>query len=497
MMAVVLRMFVSVLCAVGLLLGQSEALVRQSAEGRRLMGEARFADAVAVYEELVKALPADVGLRMNLGMAQHLAGAYPAAIGSLKMVLKTQPGALPALMMLSASYLKTGQPGEAAPLLRKALAQDASLLDARRMLADAAAQLDRHEEAAAQLRKILEAQPGEARGWYSLGLQYEALAAGAFGTLQKVAPGSGYVAALIADSRTRGKQTRAAFYFYREALKREPKLRGAHAAVAQIYKQTGHEDWSAEELRAEGNPNCAVEKAACDFAAGRYLAAASGVKTRKTPEDYYWQARAWSALASAAFGKLVALPDSAPKLQLMAEMLRGQGQYMEAVAQWRAALALAPGDVGLERELAATLCLAKDFDQAEPLLKRLLAADVNSAALNFLLGDSYLARQRPEEAVPLLEKAVAVDPKLLPARASLARAYLAAGAGEKAVPQLKEALPLDEDGSLHFQLARAYQASGQAELAKQLLAKYQELKKRSEAAQTQLEQDAQISAPAK
>lgn len=489
------RLWILLACCAVLLCGQSEALVEKSRQGKQLMEEGRFTEAVVVYRDLVKALPGDPGLMLNLGMAQHLSGDDAGAIASLKAVLKVQPSLVPALMMLSASYVKSGHPAEALPLLRKVLSADPSQLDARRMLADAASQLERHEEAAAQLRKILEAEPGEARGWYSLGTHYEALAGAAFDALQNTAPDSGYLLALIADSRTRGKQSRAAYYFYREALKREPKLRGIHAAVAEIYRQAGHVNWAAEEEKAEGKPNCAVEKAACDFAAGRFLPLIAAVKPLRTPAGYYWQARAWSALASQAFAKLVALPDSAPKLQLLAEMLRNQGQYKESVEQWKAALALAPDDTGLEQELATTLCLAKDFAEAEPLLRKLLAREPDSPPLNFLLGDLYLSQQQAGQAVPLLEKAVGGDPKLLPARASLARAYLAAGQGEKAIPHLKEALPLDDDGSLHYQLARAYQAGRQPELAKQFLVKYQELKKRSEAAQAQLEQEAQISAP--
>lgn len=489
------RVWICLACFGVLLRAQSDALVEKSRQGRELMEAGRFAEAVDVYRGLVKALPADTGLRLNLGMAQHLSGDFAGSIVSLRSVLKAQPSLQPALMMLSASYLKTRQPAEALPLLRRVIAADPSQLEARRMLADAASQLDRHEEAAAQLRKVLEANPGEARGWYSLGTHYEALAGEAFTALEKSAPGSGYLLVLVADSRTRGKQSRAAFYFYREALKREPKLRGVHAALAEIYKETGHADWAAREAQYEGKPNCAVEKAACDFGAGRYLPLVAAMKPLRTPASYYWQARAWSALAAQAFAKLVTLPDSAPKLQLVAEMLRNQGQYQESVAQWKAALALAPGDTDIEHELAATLCLAKDFEQAEPLLRKLLQQEPESPPLNFLLGDLHLSQQQGEKAVPLLEKAVAGDPKMVAARASLARAYLATGQGEKAIPHLKEALPLDDDGSLHFQLARAYQAGGQAELAKQLLTQYLELKKRSEAAQSQLEQEAQISAP--
>ncbi len=493
-----MRLLLALVFCVAALLAQPDVLQQKSQKGKELMAAGRFAEAVPVYQELVKALPGNAGMLMNLGMAQHLSGDYAGSIATLKAALKVEPSLPPALIMLGGSYVKAGRPGEALPLLRKALALDPSQVEVRRLLAQVCAELNRHEEATAQLLKLAAAEPANPEHWYSLGTHYEALAGESFAALEKAAPESGYLAFLLADSRTRGRQTRAAFYFYREAVKRDPKLRGVHAALAGVYRETGHSEWAVQEEAAEaklGKPNCAAEKAACDFAAGRFVEVAKAAKLRKTAEGYYWQTRAWNALATDAFQHLVSLPDSAPKLQLIAETLRGQNKYVESVQQWEAALKLAPGDPYLEREYAATLCLAKDFDKAQPLLRKLLAQQPESPQLNFLLGDSFLTQQKAEQAVPYLEKALAGDSHLLPAHAAIARAYLSLGQAEKAVPHLKEALPLDDDGSLHFQLARAYQSAGQATLARQLLVKYQELKRRGEQAQAQLEQEAQITAP--
>jgi hypothetical protein len=43
------------------------------------------------------------------------------------------------------------------------------------------------------------------------------------------------------------------------------------------------------------------------------------------------------------------------------------------------------------------------------------------------------------------------------------------GVPANAIPHLEAALDTDDDGSLHYQLARAYQATGQAELAKTMM----------------------------
>jgi Tfp pilus assembly protein PilF len=48
-----------------------------------------------------------------------------------------------------------------------------------------------------------------------------------------------------------------------------------------------------------------------------------------------------------------------------------------------------------------------------------------------------------------------------------------------AIPHLEAAVEKgeDEDGSLHYQLARAYQAAGQPELARKMLEKYAAIQK--------------------
>ena len=52
------------------------------------------------------------------------------------------------------------------------------------------------------------------------------------------------------------------------------------------------------------------------------------------------------------------------------------------------------------------------------------------------------------------------------AHGALGRAYALAGRAADAIPHLKQALPADVDGSLRYQLARAYQAAGQADEAR-------------------------------
>jgi len=158
-------------------------------------------------------------------------------------------------------------------------------------------------------------------------------------------------------------------------------------------------------------------------------------------------------------------------------------------------LRLAPGNSQYEHELAHSLYMAGDYKGALPLIERFLLTEPDSPQLNLLEGDSLLHLEEVEKSLPYLEKAVSRDPKLLPAHASLGLAYSRSGKSREAVRHLEAALPVDEDGSLRYQLARAYQAAGFDEKARQTMAEYQEMQKKALVQKDELGKEAQIAPP--
>jgi predicted Zn-dependent protease len=103
--------------------------------------------------------------------------------------------------------------------------------------------------------------------------------------------------------------------------------------------------------------------------------------------------------------------------------------------------------------------------------------------------------EKPDQAIPYLEAAVRANSKLLPARASLGLSLIRLGRDSEAIPHLIAAREVDEDGSIHFQLARAYQRAGDADSSKQMMAEYNRIQQRSQSEEQSLEEKATITAP--
>jgi predicted Zn-dependent protease len=474
-------------------------LAAKAQQAKELMEAGRFDAAIPLCQDLVKALPGNPGLVLNLALAQHMAGREREAVSNFEIVLKAQPTSLPALLSLGAARLALNEPGLAIAPLQKALAVEKDNLDARGMLATALMDAKRYADAAAQYRQLTDKSQDDPRAWYGLGMSYQALSTEAFEQMQKIDPKSSWVAALVADSRVQRRQYRSAFFFYSEALKELPRLHGLHSAMADIYRKTGHPEWaSTEDVKEQSlSPaDCAAHPLECRFTGGKDLEILSAKPPAKPDaESLYWRTKAANELAMQAFFRLGQLPESIELHQLRAEIARDSGRPLEAVTEWRAALKLAPGNPRARQELAVSLFMANDyrsaFDEAVDLLKTLPGAP----ELNFVAGDSLLRLEEPDKAEPYLRAALKGDPHMVAAGASLGLALSRLGRFSEAVPLLEKSLVLDDDGSLHYQLARAYQAAGTADKAKAAMAQYQELVDRSQKAKEEVAREAQIGPP--
>ncbi|MCA1650386.1 MAG: tetratricopeptide repeat protein [Acidobacteria bacterium] len=349
---------------------------------------------------------------------------------------------------------------------------------ARTLLGDALRAQDREEAAAEQFATVTSSDPASARAWLGLGRSYEALARRAFARLEQLPDGSTYAALLRADVLAASANLQGAIELYRQVLERSPALHPAREELAIVLERAGDEAGAAEE-RKRLNQSCErqrVTTAACEFRAGRHAAVVRLLQGSRGAASSYWLARAYNELARDAFNHLAALPPSPELHQFRAGMLRDRGKHLEAAEELRLASEMVPGDLVLQQERARALLDAKSFDEAIRLLEP-LAARMPSADTLFLLGDALLISGKPAEALPKLKAVVARVPGFLPAHAALGRAYIETGDARSAIAHLEAALKVDEDGSVHYQLARAYQATGRMAMAKRMLEKYAAIEK--------------------
>jgi len=488
---------VSILLRSGLF-AQSENLAAKSQRAKEFMAEGRFAQAIPLYRELNQAVPNNAGLMLNLGMALHMAGDERQSLPPLETAVKLDPMLAPAWLFLGAARLQLGQTPAAVGALKTVLSLQPDHREALEMLAGALLSLNRPAEAAEQYRKLADLDPENSSAWYGLGRCYESLSVRAFDDLQETAPDSAYWQALVAETRLREQQLSSAFYLYRSALEKMPAMRGLHAQVAEVYRRSGHPDWaSLEEEKEQRLPesDCRTQTLECQFSEGQFLGLLTSAKDTRSPESYYWRSRAYNELALEAFSRLGQLPPSTEQHELKAHILNGQKRYAEAAEEWRDALKLSPLDKQIQKQLAISLKFSQDYAGALPLFQGLLRQQPASAELNYLTGETLLDLQRAEEAVPLLLRAVSRDPKLIAAHKALARAYLAVGKARDAIPHLKAALAADEDGSLHYQLARAYQVTGQPGLAQAMLEDYRRTQRSAATATATARRDVEITPP--
>ncbi len=98
---------------------QTNDLAERSHQAKKLMSEGRFAEAIPIYQSLVRAVPGNPGLILNLGMAEQMAGQPRQAIPQFEAVLKLDPENIPALTLIAEAYQNTGKFDSAAATYRK------------------------------------------------------------------------------------------------------------------------------------------------------------------------------------------------------------------------------------------------------------------------------------------------------------------------------------------------------------------------------------------
>jgi len=187
---------------------------------------------------------------------------------------------------------------------------------------------------------------------------------------------------------------------------------------------------------------------------------------RNSAEASYWRARCYEKLATAAYLRLYqADPNSYRLHQLMGDLEAAKENDEKAIEEYRAAIALKSSLPNLHYSLGHLLW--KDLKVPEARVELDAELKLNPrhpGALNDL-GETYLLEHQPDKAFPYLVRALAADSGNPDLHRDLGTAYSELGDYRKAEEQFKIAVSADHDGSVHYKLARVYQALGEKENA--------------------------------
>jgi len=264
-------------------------------------------------------------------------------------------------------------------------------------------------------------------------------------------------------------------------LPAESVLKVKHQAVNMVASSTGSPDsysskFAALERIKSKRLLTVIEDAEYASAAWhlhRYDEALSELVSRHRTDDrsLYWIFRACKARGREFLEQTVnAHPDSVPSHLLLADFAVQREDYKKAKAEYQTALALRPNDTGIMLMNVRMLETARETNQAQDEATRDATEFPLDARLNFEAGELTLRTSGDAEtAVKYLERALQADPGMVRARVDLADAYAQLERPADAIREVEPIAGTDDDGALHYRLARWYRQTGRGDEAAKAL----------------------------
>jgi tetratricopeptide (TPR) repeat protein len=214
---------------------------------------------------------------------------------------------------------------------------------------------------------------------------------------------------------------------------------------------------------------------ACSYYNGDYstvlraAARLSNVPAYK-PEGLYWSILSHQHLATQNLVKAGEVePNSVSIHTLMGETYREMEDYASAESEYETVLKLAPDHFPALLGAAATYLQEGSLTSARTMIERALTSRPADPEANYIAAEIDIEERKFEAAEPHLQIALKADERLLPrVHALWGRLYASNGETDRAIAELQLGLTSDDDGSVHFQLARLLQKTGRKPEADQM-----------------------------
>ena len=197
-------------------------------------------------------------------------------------------------------------------------------------------------------------------------------------------------------------------------------------------------------------------------------------------QGLYWESKADQKLATGALARAGEIDANSPRMHgLLGDVFREQRRWDDAEAEYRKAVALDPKSHNARLGLAITLFTELKTDEALTIDESLLAEDAANSGANLLAGEIFVQRNQFSEAEPYLLKCANLMPELVPRyHVLLGRVFAETDRIHEAMAEYKLGLSTDDNGSIHYQLARLYQKSGNKAAAEEAFAESKRLANR-------------------
>ncbi|HWQ33241.1 MAG TPA: tetratricopeptide repeat protein [Blastocatellia bacterium] len=222
------------------------------------------------------------------------------------------------------------------------------------------------------------------------------------------------------------------------------------------------------------------------LAAGHAAEAAKHLDAAATlqPADVdilYHRGRAHLKLSQESYEQMYkADPKSARVHQVLAQSYEESGRDAEAIAEYEAAIRIAPNLPGVRDALGSLYWKNNRMDDAERMFEEELKLDPHNALVMYKAGGMRVERGQPERGLPLLEAAIRQSPDLIDAYYYLGKAQGLLGQNDAAIANLTKVVAGNPTGQLkesaYYQLSRVYRKVGRQAEAQQALLAFQKLK---------------------
>jgi tetratricopeptide (TPR) repeat protein len=166
--------------------------------------------------------------------------------------------------------------------------------------------------------------------------------------------------------------------------------------------------------------------------------------------------------------------------RVMAQADAEADRHADAIAEYEAAIKLAPTQPGLHEELGSEYRNANKIVEAEAAFRRELEIDPNNVLATYKLGAIEVEKGDGAKGKELIEAAQREKPGLVHLDYNLGRAEMLLGNDAAAAMHFERAVKIDTDPQITeqawYQLGTAYRRLHRTEEARNAMAKYQELK---------------------